>query len=272
MSLKVIILCAGYATRLYPLTENMPKPLLPVGNKPILEWILERVQKVQGVGAVYLVSNQKFAGHFETWAASISGEPRQLLNDEKGRAIKAKYPWPVEVVNDRTTSNETRLGAIGDLAYVIRTKKVDPCDLLVIAGDNFFDFDLASFVDFGTRKRPHGAIAVYDVGDNGLAKRYGLVRTDIEGKILEFQEKPPQPMTTLASSGIYWLPEETWSLLDRYITSGHNTDQPGHYMRWLAETAGLFAFSLKGKWLDIGDLDSYQKANAIVNTPKNPKE
>lgn len=254
MSLKVIILCAGYATRLYPLTENMPKPLLPVGNKPILEWILERVQKVQGVDAVYLVSNQKFAGHFESWA------------------VKAKYPWPVEVVNDHTASNETRLGAIGDLAYVIKTKKIDPCDLWVIAGDNFFDFDLASFVDFGKKKRPHGVIAVYDVGDKELAKRYGLVRTDLQGKILEFQEKPSEPATTLASSGIYWLPKETWSLLDRYITSGHNTDQPGHYMRWLAETAGLFAFSLKGKWLDIGDLDSYQKANAIVNTPTNPKE
>ncbi|MEI7750578.1 MAG: nucleotidyltransferase family protein [Candidatus Omnitrophota bacterium] len=254
MGLKVIVLCAGYATRLYPLTENMPKPLLPVGNKPILEWILERVQKVQGVEAVYLVSNHKFAGHFEAWTA------------------KVKYPWPVEVVNDHTTSNETRLGAIGDLAYVIKTKKVDPCDLLVIAGDNFFDFDLASFVDFGKKKRPHGIIAVYDVGDKELAKRYGLVRTDSEGKILEFQEKPPQPTTTLASSGIYWLPKETWSLLDRYIASGHNTDQPGHYMRWLAETSGLFAFSLKGKWLDIGDLASYQKANAIVNTPTNPKE
>ncbi|HOW87212.1 MAG TPA: nucleotidyltransferase family protein [Candidatus Omnitrophota bacterium] len=254
MSLKVIILCAGYATRLYPLTENMPKPLLPVGKKPILEWILERVQKVREVEAVYLVSNQKFAGHFENWAE------------------KAKYPWPIQVVNDHTTSNETRLGAIGDLAYVIETEKLAPSDLLVIAGDNFFDFDLVSFVDFGNRKRPHGVIAVYDVGDKELAKRYGLVRVDPEGKILEFQEKPPQPATTLASSGIYWLPKEAWTLLDRYIASGHNTDQPGHYMRWLAETSGLFAFSLKGKWLDIGDLASYEKANAIVNTPNKPKE
>lgn len=252
--MRAIILCAGYATRLYPLTENMPKPLLPVGPKPILEWILERVEKIQGVEAVYLVSNEKFAGHFESWAKT------------------AKYPWPVEVVNDRTTSNETRLGAIGDLAYVIKTKKIDPCDLLVIAGDNLFDFDLGSFVDFGNKKRPHGVIAVYDVGDKELAKRYGLVKTDASGKITEFQEKPPQPMTTLASSGIYWLPREIWSSLDRYITSGHNTDQPGHYMRWLAETSGLFAFSLKGIWLDIGDLASYKKANAIINTSTNPKE
>lgn len=252
--MKVVILCAGYATRLYPLTENMPKPLLPVRNKPILEWILERVEKVAGVEAVYLVSNQKFAGHFESWAS------------------KVKYPWPVTVVNDKTLTNETRLGAIGDLAYVIKTQKIDPCDLLVIAGDNFFDFDLTLFVDFGNKKRPQGVIAVYDVHDRELAKHYGLVRTDGSGKILEFQEKPSEPATTLASSGIYWLPQELWSLLDRYIASGHNTDQPGHYMRWLAETSGLFAFSLTGKWLDIGDLASYQKANVIVNTPSTPKE
>jgi glucose-1-phosphate thymidylyltransferase len=246
--MKAVILCAGYATRLYPLTENQPKPLLPVGGKPILEWILERVAKVRGIDAVYLVSNQKFAGHFTEWAR------------------ETRHPWRIEVVNDRTTSNETRLGAIGDLAYVIREKKVAPDDLLVIAGDNLFDFDLASFVSFGEGKRPHGVIAVYDVGDRELAKHYGLVKTSADGKVQEFQEKPPEPKTTLASSGIYWLPKDIWGLLDTYISSGHNTDQPGHYMRWLAETSGLYAFPLKGKWLDIGDLASYQKANAIVQS------
>jgi len=244
--MKAIILCAGYATRLYPLTENQPKPLLPVGDKPILEWILAKVEKIKGIEAVYLVTNEKFSSHFESWAK------------------KARYPWPVEVVNDHTKSNETRLGAIGDLAYVIRQKNIPPDDLLVIAGDNFFDFDLVAFTDFGKIKRPHGVIAVYDVMDKELAKRYGLVRTSPEGRIEEFQEKPPEPKTTLASSGIYWLPKEIWGLLDTYISSGHNTDQPGHYMRWLAETSGLYALPLKGKWLDIGDLASYQKANEIV--------
>lgn len=251
--MKVIILCAGYATRLYPLTENQPKPLLPVGGKAIVEWILERVQEVRGIDRVDIVTNQKFSTHFEKWVQ------------------KVRYPWPVEVVNDHTTSNETRLGAIGDLAYVIKTKQINPCDLMIIAGDNFFDFDLVSFVDFGKKKRPHGIIAVYDVEDKELAKRYGLVKTAPDGKILEFQEKPPQPTTTLASSGIYWLPEEIWGLLDRYIASGHNTDQPGHYMRWLAENSGLFAFPLKGKWLDIGDIASYQKAQEIIKSI-NPKE
>ncbi len=244
--MKVIVLCAGYATRLYPLTENQPKPLLPVGGRPILEWILGRVEKVPEVNAVYIVTNAKFAGHFESWVKT------------------AAYPWPVSVVNDGTSSNETRLGAIGDLAYTIRSKSLSPDDLMIVAGDNFFDFDLNSFVEYGRKVRPQGVIAVYDVKDKELAKNYGLVRTGEDGKILEFQEKPSEPKTTLASSGIYWLPVETWGLLDTYIKGGHNTDQPGHYMRWLAETSGLHAFPLKGTWLDIGDLASYQKANAIV--------
>lgn len=241
--MKVILLCAGYATRLYPLTENNPKPLLPVGGKPMIEWILGRVEKIKGVDGVYIVTNHKFAGHFSEWAK------------------KKKYPWPVEVIDDQTTSNDNRLGAIGDLNYTLKQKCINAEDLLVLAGDNLFTFDLAYFVDTAKGRRPVGALAAYDVKDLELAKHYGLVRTAPDGKILEFFEKPEKPVTTLASCGIYWLPAETRQLLDRYMTSGHNPDQPGHYMRWLAETAGLYAVSLKGDWLDIGDRASYEKAN-----------
>jgi glucose-1-phosphate thymidylyltransferase len=247
--MKIVLLCAGYATRLYPLTENTPKPLLPVGGKPMLEWILDRVKELKGVEAAYIISNHKFAGHFEEWTK------------------KVKYPWPVEVVDDRTTSNETRLGAIGDLAYCLKQKKVGIEDILVIAGDNLFSFDLVQFVETGRAKK-HAAIAVYDVKDKELAKQYGLVRPDADGKVLEFLEKPQNPPTTLASCGLYWLPSQTRLLLDRYIADGHNPDQPGHYMRWLAETAGLYAVTLKGTWLDIGDRASYDKANAQYQQQK----
>ncbi len=243
--MKVIFLCAGYATRLYPLTENTPKPLLPVGDRPILEWILDRVRELKDVEAVYTVTNHKFAGHFEKWAQGYSA------------------PWPIQVINDQTTTNENRLGAIGDLAYVLKTAKIGAEDLLVLAGDNFFDFDLPFFVQQGKSHKPHGAIAAYDVQDIELAKQYGLVKTDASGKILEFYEKPANPPTTLASCGLYWLPAETRVLLDRYLASGNNSDQPGHYMRWLAETSGLYAVTLKGRWLDIGDHASYQKADQL---------
>ncbi|MFA6599702.1 MAG: nucleotidyltransferase family protein [Candidatus Omnitrophota bacterium] len=243
--MKVILLCAGYATRLYPLTKDKPKPLLPVGGRPILEWTLDRLVRVQGVERVFVVTNERFSGHFEAWNPS------------------SRYPWPIETVNDHTTSNEDRLGAIGDLRYTLVEKGVASEDLLVIAGDNFFDFDLKEFVDFASAKRPHPVIAVYDVADKELAKNYGLVRTDASGKILEFYEKPENPPTTLASCGLYWLPGETRVLLDRYLAEGHNCDQPGHYMRWLAEADKLFAIPLRGRWLDIGDPVSYDKANRL---------
>lgn len=248
--MKAVVLCAGYATRLYPLTKDTPKPLLPVGGKPILEWILDQLKPIQDLQAVYLVTNGKFAEHFEKWSKTVS------------------FPWPIEVVNDGTTTNETRLGAIGDLALVLKEKKVGHEDILVLAGDNFFDSSLKEFADFGKARRPGGVIAVYDVKDKELAKQYGLVETAPDGKVKAFYEKPANPPTTLASCGVYWLPKETRSLLDKYLADGHNPDQPGHYMRWLAETASLYATPIKGKWLDIGDLASYEKANALFGSAK----
>lgn len=248
--MKAVVLCAGYATRLYPLTENTPKPLLPVGGRPILEWILDQLKEIKELDAVYLVTNDKFAGHFEKWSKTVS------------------YPWPIETVNDGTKSNETRLGAIGDLALVLKQKKVGAEDVLVLAGDNFFDSSLRDFAEFGKAKRPGGVIAVYDVKDKELAKQYGLVQIDANAKVTAFYEKPANPPTTLASCGVYWLPAETRSMLDSYLAAGNNPDQPGHYMRWLAETASLYATPIKGKWLDIGDLASYEKANAMFGSAK----
>ena len=243
--MKVVLLCAGYATRLYPLTQNKPKPLLPVGEKPILEWILDRIVGLQDVEAVYLVTNHQFAGHFERWKASIS------------------HPWPLEVVDDQTLSNGTRLGAIGDLNYVLKKKKLGASDLLVIAGDNFFDFNLHKVVACGRTKRPHAVVAVHDVRDREVARLYGIVTVDAGGRVISFEEKPARPASTLASSGIYWLPAEAVVLLDRYLTGGHNPDQPGHFMKWLAEADRLFAIPLEGCWLDIGDKSSYKKANTM---------
>ncbi len=243
--MKVVLLCAGYATRLYPLTENQPKPLLPVAGRPILEYILDRLKRVEALDQVIIVTNHKFAGHFKRWAETLD------------------YPWPVDTVDDQTTSNEDRLGAIGDLKFALDQQKVGEEDVVVIAGDNLFDFDLEKFVDFGQKHRPHGVIAAYDVKDLKLASQYGLLKMAPDGRVQQFLEKPKDPPTTLASCGLYWLPRETRLLLDRYLEGGHNADQPGHYMRWLAETIGLYGVALKGRWYDIGDLESYKKADAL---------
>lgn len=241
--MKAVILCAGYATRLHPLTLDRPKPLLPIGGRTMLAWILDRMAEIEEIEAVYLVANHRFARHFENWRR------------------EHEFPRPVEVVDDQTDTNETRLGAIGDLNFVLKEKNIRQDDLLVVAGDNFFDFDLKRFVRFGESKRPAAAIAVYDVNDRELAKHYGLVSMGPGGQVQAFYEKPADPVTTLASCGIYWIPREAIVLLDRYLSSGHNSDQPGHFMKWLAENHRLFALPLEGRWLDIGDRDSYEKAN-----------
>ncbi|HXV28595.1 MAG TPA: nucleotidyltransferase family protein [bacterium] len=242
--IQVILLCAGYATRLYPLTKNQPKPLLPVGQRPILEYALDRIQSVEGVEKILIVTNHQFARHFEKWREGV------------------RYPWPIEVIDDLTTSNDNRRGAIGDLAYVLETKRIVNDDLLIIAGDNLFDFDLRLFVEFSKAKKPHSVIAAFDVKNLELAKQYGILKIDKNSRVEEFLEKPQNPPSSLASCGIYWLPAETRVLLDRYLHEGHNADQPGHYMRWLAQTDDLFAFPLEGIWYDIGDLNSYRKADA----------
>jgi glucose-1-phosphate thymidylyltransferase len=118
-------------------------------------------------------------------------------------------------------------------------------------------------MDFAESKRPHAVIAAYDVKDRRLAMQYGLLKLTADGRVLEFLEKPEDPPTTLASCGVYWLPRETRLFLDRYLSDGHNADQPGHYMRWLAESSGLYGMALNGRWYDIGDLDSYRKADAL---------
>ena len=197
--MKVILLCAGYATRLYPLTLDTPKPLLPVGGRPLLEWILDRVQQVKGIDAAYIMTNHKFSGHFSNWAK------------------KVRYPWPVEVIDDQTTSNETRLGAIGDLAYALKEKKVGEEDLLVIAGDNLFTFDLVEFVGAARLKGPYAAIAVYDVKDRELAKQYGLVRPDAKGKVLEFLEKPKNPPAPISTSCITILTTPKLRVCGRWV-------------------------------------------------------
>lgn len=243
--MKVVLLCAGYATRLYPLTQDQPKALLPIQNRPILEWILEELRQVQDIDGVYVISNDRFAQAFSNWTDAL------------------QFPWRVEVVNDKTTTNENRLGAIGDLAFLLRQKNIGSEDLLVIAGDNLFNFDLEAFITFSKSKRPSPVIALYDVQSLELAKRYGLVKKSDDGRVLEFYEKPANPRTTLASCGLYWLHKEIRAFHDKYLEDGNNPDQPGHYMRWLAKNTGLYSLSLKGMWFDIGDLESYRKANEV---------
>ena len=243
--MKAIMLCAGYATRLYPLTKNQPKPLLLLAGKPIINYLLEKMGSVSEIDEIFVVTNEKFYSVFQDWK-------------------KKFYPKrAIEIVNDQTTNNENRLGAIRDIQFVLKTKNIQD-DILVLASDNYFDFDLKGFVRYSEQHRPHATVAVYDVQDAGLAKQYGLVACNEQGLISAFLEKPENPTTTLASTGVYFFSKESLPLFDRYLEGHANPDAPGYYIKWLVEHEQVFAFSFKGTWYDIGDFESYRKVDSVL--------
>jgi glucose-1-phosphate thymidylyltransferase len=242
--MKCLLLGAGYATRLYPLTRERPKPLLPVGGVPILQRICDALTGVPGLDRIYVVTNHRFAAHYYNWLREL-GATR----------------IPIEIFDDMTMSNDDRLGAIGDMDFVIRHAKIDD-ELLVIAGDNLFEFDLADFTKFA-RDRRASAVAVKDLKSRERASLYGVVELDKKGRILDFEEKPPVPQSTHVAIGMYCFAKEHVPLIRHYLEEGHNKDQPGHYIAWLHKEVPVYGFPVKGDWYDIGDIDSYNQANEL---------
>jgi glucose-1-phosphate thymidylyltransferase len=230
--MKALILAAGYATRLRPLTDAIPKQLLPVGGRPMVDWILDRIAETSA-DEVHLVTNARFAPDFERWAEGKD----------------------VQVHNDGTTSNEDRLGAIGDIEFV----GLDD-DLLAIAGDNLFDYSLADYESYW-RAKEGSCVAVHDVGDPELAKKYGIVDVDEQDRITNFVEKPADPPTTLCATATYLYRREDAGLVPTYLAEGNPPDQPGNFVAWLHKRAPVYAYRFPGDWYDVGDLAQLLEAD-----------
>src|ERR1043165_689571 len=214
--MKVIVLAAGYATRLYPLTLTRPKPLLPVAGKPMIDYVLDNLAPIGGIDRIYVVTNAKFAAQFQQWADDY-------------RAKKAKLNFTV--VNDGSTDDSNKLGAIGDIHYVLEREKVDD-DLIVVAGDNLFSEKLGAFGQL-CREKNAPVLALYDVGDLEQIKKYNSITLDADGRITFFEEKPKNPVSTLTGIALYYYPRHTLPLIRQYIAEGHNPDQPGRLVQWL---------------------------------------
>jgi glucose-1-phosphate thymidylyltransferase len=247
--MKSLVLCAGYATRLYPLTKERPKPLLPVGGIPLLQRIADRVGELPDCDRLYVVTNRRFAPHFREWQS----EYRRTGGERVA----------IEVLDDGTVSNEDRLGAIGDMDFAIRQAGIED-DLLVLAGDNLFLFDLGELCRFA-RARGVG-IALKDLKNRELARLYGVVETDRDGQVVRFEEKPALPASTLVSIGAYYYTRSHVPLVHEYLAEGNRPDQPGNYVAWLHRRVPVFGFVIPGQWYDIGDLDSYRKANEMFGS------
>jgi glucose-1-phosphate thymidylyltransferase len=240
---KAIILAGGYATRLRPLTDDVSKCLLPVGGRPMLDWILDRIEQVEEIDGVHVVTNHRFAQDFEHWAMFKPG---------------------VTVHDDGTTSNEDRLGAIGDIAFTLEQAGIGHDDVMVIAGDNLFDYDLQSYVDFWRGKGVASAVAIRDVGDLRLASQYGVVALDDDDRVVEFVEKPEQPTGTLCATATYIYHREHLPLVGRYLAEGNPPDQSGSFFEWLRSREPVYGYWFTGVWLDIGDKEQLLAADNVL--------
>ncbi len=239
--MKGLILAAGYGTRLYPLTLDRPKPLVKVGGKTILERLLKKFEELDSCDEVYIVTNDKFYKMVDKWIKERS------------------FSVAVKVINDHTRTNEGRLGAIGDINLVLEQEKPDS-DVLIVAGDNLFEFTIRDFIDFA-REKGNLSVALYDVRDIVLAKKYGIVSLDADRKIEDFQEKPSDPKSTLSSTGIYYLPQPKLSIMGAYMKTDSVKDAPGNFVKWVSENDAAYGYVFMEGWYDIGDKKSLEKAD-----------
>lgn len=235
--MQCILLAAGYATRLYPLTENLPKALLKLGDKTILDMVTDKIDELDDIETIYIVTNEKFYNQFLEWSKSYCGGKK------------------VVIINDNTTSNDNRLGAIGDLKYVIDTQKVED-EILVMASDNIFDFSLNDFVDM-YRETNTDMICAHTIENKDDLHAMGVVEIAEDGKVISFEEKPQNPKSDLGVPPFYLYKKDTLSLIDKYLKDGNNPDAPGHFIPWLISRKDVYAYVFDAVRIDIGTPESY---------------
>jgi glucose-1-phosphate thymidylyltransferase len=248
--MKLIVLAAGYATRLYPLTLNQPKPLLGVAGKPMLEHVLDNLLPIEEIDHVYVVTNAKFAEHFRRWA------------EEYGAA---RGGVAVTVINDSSTDDSNKLGAIGDLHLVLKQEQIDD-DIVVVAGDNLFSDRLAAFGEF-CREKGAPVLAVYDVGDLEEIRKYNAIEVGDGGRILFFEEKPARPKSTLTGIALYYYPASALPLIRQYVEEGNNPDQPGRLVQWMYARTPFYTWRVPGIWYDVGSKETLEEADRIFSRP-----
>ena len=242
--MKALILAAGYATRLYPLTKQYPKPLLEVKGRPIINYIIDKLKPVSAVDEIYIVTNSKFILNFRKWAKSI------------------KCPKKITLIDDRTKNNQDRLGAIGDINFVIKKQKIKD-GLLVIGGDNLFSGSLKGFLGFSIKNSPAASIGLYKLKQKKDARRYGVVKLDNYKKVISFQEKPPVPDSNIVAMCLYYIPKNYLNLIEEYVQSRNKkADATGSYIAWLKDKINVYGYVFSGWWFDIGD---YKYLNAAKN-------
>ena len=240
--MKALILVAGYGTRLYSLVKNTPKALLEINKRPLIDYILDRIKDISGIDELILVTNDKFCSVFQEWA-----------DQQKA------FPYGIRIINDGTKTSEDRLGSIGDIEFAFKAAQIND-DVLVIGGDNLFDYNIAEYIEFAKAKSPSVSIGLYDVGDLKEATKFGVAGLDDNAKIVSFEEKPEEPRSTLVAMCFYYLPKNSLGLINDYLVESKKSDTTGDYIRWLCQKNDVYGFTFTGKWYDIGSVEAYKEA------------
>jgi len=239
VTMKAIILLAGYATRMYPLTKDQPKALLPLKGKPVIDYIIDQINRIPAIDTIYAVTNSKFYPHFSEWAKT------------------APTTIPIEVLDDGTTSNDNRLGAVGDIFFTIKEKSIDD-DIFVIAGDNYFTFDLREQYDF-FKEKDADTLAAKESDDIEMLRAFAVAELDPEGKVLSLEEKPQHPKSNTAIYASYFYRRKTIPLFKRYFDEGNPPDAPGYFPQWLHKITPVYAYIMDGDCYDIGTIEMYNQ-------------
>jgi len=240
--MKALILAAGYATRLYPLTVEYPKPLLKVEQRPIIDYIVDKVKTVEAIDEIIVVTNSKFISSFKRWADEV------------------QLDRPLTLVDDLTKDHADRRGAIGDMHFVIKQRHIED-DLLVVGGDNLFDGGLLEFFSFAQGKESNPVIGVYDIKHKEQSGKYGVIKMDAENRIVDFEEKPKAPKSTLIAMCLYYFAKDKLGLIEEYLdTKTDKHDATGFYIEWLINRVPVYGFVFGGRWYDIGDHEFYNEA------------
>ena len=237
--MKAIILSAGYATRLYPLTLNQPKGLLPIGDKSILDYITDEIEKIKEIDEIFIITNHKFYENFLDWS--------------KTRKTHLK----IQVFDDKSTDDSNKLGAIGDIQYTIENGNIDE-DVLVVAGDNFFTFDMLDYYNF-YKQKDADTILVKELFEKKELQRMGNAILDKEDRVIEMEEKPQEPKSNCAVFASYIYKRSTVPLIAQYLKEGHNPDAPGFFPSWLHKQKPVYAYKFQGECYDIGTPESYKE-------------
>jgi glucose-1-phosphate thymidylyltransferase len=244
--MKTIVLAGGYATRMWPLTKDYPKSLLPIAGKPVIEYILDCIEKLEEIKEIFLSTNLKFENNFKKW-----------LN-------KYKSSKDIKLVIEQTSEEKEKLGSIGALNFLIQHYRLNE-ELLIIGGDNLFDFNLKNLIEFYSDKKK-SVVLLYDMKDKERVKeKYGVLELNSDLKIINSEEKPKKPESTLISTACYIFSKEDLALITEYLESGNNPDAFGFFLAWLCKRSDVFGLIHKGLWFDIGSFDDYERANTIYS-------